>query len=80
MVLRSVAPGLPQDSDVILESARQWWIEELHMSEDYLRKRNKLRERGEWNGNYYGRPRLRDVLAALEAFKLERGYNHSGRT
>lgn len=71
LVLRSVAPGVPQDPEAIGEVARRWWTEEMQVAEDFLRKRNELRKRGGWNGNYHHRPKLREVLAVLEAFKLD---------
>jgi hypothetical protein len=70
-VLRSIRPGLPQDPDKVLAIARDWWTAEIRASEDFLLKRDQLKKRGAWNGNYYSRPKLRDVLAALEGFKHE---------
>ncbi|KAB5580838.1 hypothetical protein GE09DRAFT_453259 [Coniochaeta sp. 2T2.1] len=74
LVLRSVAPGHPQDPDKIVSVANQWWSEEMRGAEAFLQKRLELKKRGEWNSNYYGRPKLREVLAALEAFKDEKAY------
>jgi hypothetical protein len=71
LVLRSVAPGLRQDPEAIVAVARQWWTEEMQVTEDFLRNRDELKRRGKWNGNYHGRPKLREVLTALEAFKLK---------
>lgn len=70
LVLRSVAPGLTQDSEAIVAVARQWWTEEIRVAEDFLRKRDELKNRGMWSSNYYGRPKVREVLAALETFKI----------
>lgn len=73
LVLRSIAPGQPQDPARIVEVARNWWSQEVEAAEDFLRKRDELKERDEWNSNYYARPKLREVLATLEAFKAEIG-------
>jgi hypothetical protein len=73
LVLRSVAPGLPQDPDEIVAVARRWWMEEMRAAEEFLRTREELKRRDEWDGNYFGRPKLSEVLAALEAFGLDNG-------
>ncbi|KAJ9145243.1 Ribosomal protein S6 kinase alpha-5 [Coniochaeta hoffmannii] len=73
IVLRSVAPGMPQDQEQIREMARQWWTEEVRVAEEFLRMREERKGRGEWDGNYFGRPKLKEVLAELEAFRSENG-------
>lgn len=77
LVLRgAVAPGgLPQDPHPgrVAEVAARWWREEVRAAEEFLRMREERRERGEWDGNYYGRPKLREVLASLQAFEADQG-------
>jgi serine/threonine protein kinase len=71
IVLRAVAPGLPQDRDEIVAVARRWWKEEVRVAEEFLAMREERKKRGDWDGNYFSRPKLREVLAALEAYKTE---------
>lgn len=52
----------------VLEVARRWWTEELEAAEAFLQTRDRLRSQGEWPGNYFGRPKLREILAYLEDF------------
>lgn len=69
LVLRSVPQGMPQDPGEILAVARDWWTKEMGNAEAFLLEREEKRKRDTWNGNYYGRPKLRDVLVALEDFE-----------
>ena len=70
--LRSVAPGYAQDPNKILAESKQWWTEEMREAEAFLQKRYELKKQGEWDSNFYGRPKLREVLAALAAVKDEK--------
>lgn len=70
LVLRGIPPGV-QHAEQVLEVAREWWTEEIRAAEEFLDNRDKLKGRGKWNSNYFGRPKLREVLAALEAFETD---------
>lgn len=67
--------GSPEDEeggneeDEVRAAARAWWREEVAAAERFLEMREERRNRGEWDGNYYARPRLREVLAELERFR-----------
>lgn len=71
LILRDTPAGGPQDVERILGVARDWWAEELEVAESFLQMREELKSDGEWPGNYFRRPKLREVLALLQAFKAE---------
>lgn len=60
-----------EDAEDVVNVARQWWSGEIRAAEEFLRMREERKERGEWEGNYYGRPMLREVLAELEDYRVE---------
>ncbi|KAL2144791.1 hypothetical protein VTI28DRAFT_8553 [Corynascus sepedonium] len=53
----------------VLRVAREWWLSEVKATEDFLEKREERRTSGKFDGNYFGRPKLREVLAELERFR-----------
>lgn len=53
----------------VLRVAREWWLSEIKATEDFLEKREERRTSGKFDGNYFGRPKLREVLAELEQFR-----------
>jgi hypothetical protein len=63
--------GEGHDAEEVLRVARAWWTGEVSAAEEFLSMRAEWLERGEWKGNYFGRPRLREVLAELDAYKEE---------
>jgi len=69
LVLRDSRPGQDGDAAEVLRVAREWWTDEVKASEIFLRTRDDMKERGEWDGNYFNRPTLRDVMGALEAYR-----------
>ncbi|KAK7756692.1 hypothetical protein SLS62_001133 [Diatrype stigma] len=60
-----------QNEDNVRDAARQFWLEELEVAERFLDLRNTERSRGKWKENYFGRPSLKEVLAALQAYQVE---------
>lgn len=71
LVLRDWNDGEEQDAEEVLGAARAWWMEEIQAAEEFLGMRGERLERGEWEGNYFGRPKLREVLAELEGYRKE---------
>ncbi|GAB1310077.1 Protein kinase domain-containing protein [Madurella fahalii] len=57
--------GSPEE---VAAAARAWWRNEVAAAERFLEMREEKRSHGVWNGNYFGRPRLREVLDELEQF------------
>jgi serine/threonine protein kinase len=66
LVLRD---GETRSAEMVLEAARKWWKAEVHAAEEYLKTREKQKTSGEWDGNHFGRPTLREVLVELERFR-----------
>jgi len=66
LVLRDTPPG--EDSNVaeVMRVAREWWSKEVKATDAFLQMREEMKQRGEWDGNYFGRPRLEDVKTVLE--------------
>ncbi|KAI1447688.1 hypothetical protein F5Y02DRAFT_407292 [Annulohypoxylon stygium] len=60
-----------QNADEVRETAMRFWSAEIEEAEKFLTLRKSQRLQGTWNDNYYGRPTLRQVLEALEAFQAE---------
>ncbi|KAK1780601.1 hypothetical protein QBC45DRAFT_408387 [Copromyces sp. CBS 386.78] len=54
------------EEEKVLEVARKWWTAEVNAAEDFLQMRHEMKERGEWNENYFGRPSLREVISRME--------------
>ncbi|KAI3329437.1 hypothetical protein HD806DRAFT_286640 [Xylariaceae sp. AK1471] len=54
-----------QNADLVQAAAMAYWIDELKWAEEFLCERDRLRQKGVWNNNYYHRPRLEEVLEAL---------------
>ncbi|KAH6853400.1 hypothetical protein B0I37DRAFT_5571 [Chaetomium sp. MPI-CAGE-AT-0009] len=55
-------------SEEVLDVARGWWEAEIRATEAFLGQREELKASGQWDGNYFGRPKLAEVLAELERF------------
>jgi hypothetical protein len=53
----------------VLRVAREWWQDEVRYAEKFLEMRAARKAAGTWKGNYFERPRLREVLAELESFR-----------
>ncbi|KAI1094939.1 hypothetical protein F5B19DRAFT_489838 [Rostrohypoxylon terebratum] len=60
-----------QSADNVRGTARRFWSAEVEEAEKFLALRSSQRLKGTWNDNYFGRPTLRQVLEALEAFQAE---------
>ena len=71
LVLRKAPEGLAYGSAQIVQTAKDWWVKELEAAEAFLKMRDELKSRGEWPGNYFGRPKLREVLDSLRALQTE---------
>ncbi|KAH6659978.1 hypothetical protein BKA67DRAFT_653181 [Truncatella angustata] len=69
---RLVLKGVPlsqQNPKDVQDAARRFWQTELQVAEEFLAMREVLKEQGNWPGNYYQRPTLREVLAELLAYQ-----------
>ncbi|KAK3935991.1 ribosomal protein S6 kinase alpha-5 [Diplogelasinospora grovesii] len=53
----------------VRRAAKEWWTKEVQAAEEFLKMRDEMKAKGEWTGNYYGRPSLKEVVDALDAFK-----------
>lgn len=60
-----------QNEEDVQNVARQFWLEELEVAERFLDLRDTERSKGNWKENYFGRPSLKEVLAALQAYQVE---------
>ncbi|RYP55008.1 hypothetical protein DL768_000324 [Monosporascus sp. mg162] len=60
-----------ENEENVKEAARQFWLAEMEASEKFLDLRDAQRRKGEWNENFFDRPSLDEVLAALQAFQME---------
>lgn len=71
LVLRGLENTGRSTGREVQQTARDWWTQEIVASEKWLEERAEGMQRGDWNENYYGRPSLREVCFALEAFHAE---------
>ncbi|KAK0746282.1 hypothetical protein B0T18DRAFT_327317 [Schizothecium vesticola] len=69
LVPSSSVPGGEGDVARVLQAAKEWWAVEVKVAEDFLHMREERKSRGEWNGNYYKRPTLREVKEWLETMR-----------
>ncbi|KAL2264398.1 hypothetical protein VTK26DRAFT_4866 [Humicola hyalothermophila] len=53
----------------VVRVAREWWRAEVEAAERFLEMREERKSRGTWDGNYFGRPRLRELLREMEEFR-----------
>lgn len=51
--------------------SKAWWLAEMKWAEEFLLMREEGKKHGTWDENYYGRPPLREVESALEAFRAK---------
>ncbi|KAI5861838.1 hypothetical protein GGS23DRAFT_133932 [Durotheca rogersii] len=58
-----------QTAEDVKKAARSFWSTEIEVAEQFLDLRESQRLTGERNENFYGRPSLKQVLEALEAFR-----------
>ncbi|KAI0385841.1 hypothetical protein F5Y04DRAFT_158274 [Hypomontagnella monticulosa] len=70
LLLTNKAPHEQSAVDV-KEAAKRFWSTEIEVAEKFLELRDSQRRKGEWDGNYYQRPTLTQVLEALKAFQNE---------
>ncbi|KAK0631850.1 hypothetical protein B0T14DRAFT_532448 [Immersiella caudata] len=73
LVLRVAPLGESSVAAEVLRVARDWWLAEVKASDEFLQMREEMKRRGEWSGNYYDRPSLRDVASSLEEFQASLG-------
>jgi hypothetical protein len=57
-------------SVVVRKLAREWWVEEIAFSEQFLAMRKQGKEAKTWQDNFYDRPTLREVLEELQRFDI----------
>lgn len=69
LVMRNLENTGRSTAHQVQQTARDWWAREIDASEAWLKERAEGMARGTWNENYYGRPSLREVHEALEAFR-----------
>jgi len=65
--------GESTDAAEVLRVAREWWSNEIEASDAFLQMRDEMKGRGEWSGNYFERPTLREVATALGEFQASVG-------
>ncbi|KAM7223152.1 ribosomal protein S6 kinase alpha-5 [Rhypophila decipiens] len=70
LVLRGRDGGSTEE---VLAAAQKWWSIEVKAAEEFLRMRREKKDAGQWNENYYDRPKLREVVDELEAFRVQMG-------
>ncbi|KAK3496862.1 uncharacterized protein B0T23DRAFT_451250 [Neurospora hispaniola] len=58
-----------EEEEKIIQVAKNWWITEVKAAEDFLQMRHEMKERGEWDENYFDRPNLKEVINRLEDFQ-----------
>ncbi len=73
LVLRELENTGKSTPEAVQEAAREWWLNELKESEEWLHQRSEGLKRGDWKENYYDRPTLREVFDTLVAFRDENG-------
>jgi hypothetical protein len=56
-------------AEEVLKVAREWWRAEVTSAEEFIEMREEKKMKGEWDGNYFKRPKLREVLFELERFR-----------
>jgi len=69
LVLRASPPGEMGDAAEVLRVAREWWLNEVKASDAFLQMRDEMKEGGQWSGNYFERPSLKEVAASLEEIR-----------
>lgn len=75
LVLRDAGSSGSSPKEVVA-AAREWWRAEVEAALRFLEMREERRRRESWDGNYFGRPRLRELLRELEEFRRGLG-DHS---
>jgi len=67
LVLRgTVGESSPEE---VMKAAREYWRAEVEEAERFVWLREERKRQGAWDGNHFGRPRLREVLRELQAFR-----------
>lgn len=66
----------PAEARLVQRTANAWWTKEVDVADRWLEKRAALIKAGEYDGNYWGRPKMAEVLAKLE--DLERYFGGEG--
>ncbi|CAJ2514314.1 Uu.00g024330.m01.CDS01 [Anthostomella pinea] len=75
LVLRNT-PTNDQSADDVRTAAKRFWTSEIEVAERFLGMRSSHQALGTWNDNYYDRPTLREVMAALESCREKLIGNH----
>lgn len=73
LVLRSTRVDTAHDAHQVFKAAQDWWAAEIKFSEEFVQMRTEMKQRGEWDENYYNRPTLKEVLTSLERFQASIG-------
>ncbi|KAK0386819.1 hypothetical protein NLU13_2342 [Sarocladium strictum] len=76
LVLRSLERTGGSTPEDVQQTAKEWWQAELKRSRDWLRARAEGLRRGDWNENFYNRPRLREVYDALKEYQQSNNFGH----
>jgi hypothetical protein len=66
VVLASRQADAEVETAAVREAAKNWWTEEMKDAERFLHRRQEAMARGDWDGNPFKRPTLREVLRVLE--------------
>lgn len=66
LILRDSEKSSPED---VARVARDWWRAEVEAAERFLETREEMKRAGLWDGNYYGRPKLEELLEELKQFR-----------
>jgi Protein tyrosine and serine/threonine kinase len=67
LVLRQQGPAAAESD--IRRVAKEWWLAEIKTAEEFLNMRGHLMAQGEWEGNYFQRPTVSDVVEELRQFQ-----------
>ncbi|KAH0595967.1 hypothetical protein MHUMG1_06517 [Metarhizium humberi] len=74
LVMRELEDTEDSTPEQVQQMASDWWTKEIAFSEKWLNERAEGMKRGDWNENYYNRPKLQEVYDALNAYKQQSGY------
>lgn len=73
LVLRELEHTGLSTPQMVQEKAREWWSDEIKVSQEWLSERAEGLKSGCWSGNYYNRPSLRQVHSELQAYSKQVG-------
>jgi hypothetical protein len=76
LVLRALEKTGQSSPEQVQLAAKEWWRAELRASEKWLHERSEGLKRGDWNENFYNRPKLREVYDFLREYQQSQGFGH----